>query len=423
VTSAFQEATSKVLPSVVYIEVEGRVNPQVEMFLPFRPDPPGDAPLRPQGSGSGVVFRDDGYILTNNHVVQLAEKVTVTTYDRRTFEAQVVARDPSTDVAVVRIRGRLPVAQLGDSDSLHPGQWVLALGSPLGLRFTVTAGIISATGRALGIIGPEESAERQAAPLETFIQTDAAINPGNSGGPLVDLNGRVVGINSAIASATGSFAGYGFAVPINLARDVAAQLIDRGEVRRPYLGVSLDEIQPVDVKVYRLSRAAGAEVVHIENGGPAEKAGIRLGDVIVGIGARDVGTVAELQSAMTTIEPDTRVPLRVFRDGDTVSVEVKLGLVRSGVRPRATPDTDPAGRSGLEVMEQDGRVVIAAVQPFSAAARAGIPPGSVVILANGRIIKTIAQFRKVLEDANGTLSLVLDAPDFGEVIVNYELDG
>jgi serine protease Do len=435
-TSAFQSATAQALPSVVYIQVEARPRMMMVPLGPFgvpvqprapQGSPAPQTPLLPMGSGSGVFFREGGYILTNNHVVQQAERVTVTLYDRRSFEAEVVARDPSTDVAVVRVQGdNLPVARLGESDSLKLGQWVLALGSPLGLQFSVTAGIVSATGRSIGILSAptrgENDGESQAAPLEDFIQTDAAINPGNSGGPLVDLDGRVVGINTAIASSTGMFAGYGFAVPMALARLVADQLIRFGEVRRPYLGVALDDIEPVDVRVYSLPKPAGAEVVRVEANSPAERAGIRLGDVIVQLGQTQVATVAELQAALARVEPNMPVDVRVIRYGRDVTVKLTPGIVRSGTRPqpRATPDA-PA-RAGLQVAQQGGRVVIAGVQPYSSAARAGVRVGQAVISANGREIASVDQLAEVVREArNGALSLVVEDPQAGRIIINYEL--
>ena len=423
-TSAFQEATNRVLPSVVYVEVQGRPPIQRDFLMPFRRQPEG--PLQPLGSGSGVVFRAGGYILTNNHVVQRAERVTISTYDGHTFQAQVIARDPSTDIAVVRVESELPVAELGNSDSLELGQWVLAAGSPLGLRFTVTAGIISATGRALGILGgvsPEQSPGEQgeqAAPIENFIQTDAAINPGNSGGPLVDLNGRVIGINSAIASPTGVFAGYGFAVPINLARDVARQLIERGEVHRPYLGVALDAVDPVDVRVYRLSSTAGAEVVHVDPKGPTASV-LELGDVIVAVAGQPVRTVAEFQAALARLSPNATVPVRVIRGARERELQVKLGLVRSGVRPERTSAGEDAVSAGLQVVQRGTRVIIAGVQPYSAAARAGLRPGYVIVSANGEEIRSVDQLRGVAGRAQGVMSLIVEAGEVGRLIVNFEL--
>ena len=385
------------------------------------------APLVPLGSGSGVFFREGGYILTNNHVVQEAERVTVTLYDHRTFEAQVVARDPSTDIAVVRVQGdKLPVARLGDSDSLRLGQWVLALGSPLGLQFSVTAGIVSATGRSIGSLAGsargDGAAPNQAAPLEDYIQTDAAINPGNSGGPLVDLDGRVIGINSAIASPTGTFAGYGFAVPIDLARVVADQLIRFGEVRRPFLGVALDDVDPVDVRVYSLPSPTGAEVIRVEPQSPAARAGIRLGDVIIRIGDTPVATVAELQAALARMEPERPVRLRLYRGGKETEVSLTPGIVRSGTRPRPVAAAEGPARAGLQVAQQGGRVVIGGVQPYSTAARAGVRAGQVIVSANGREISTVDQLADVVRNAsNRALSLIVDDPQAGRMIINYEL--
>jgi serine protease Do len=429
-TSAFQNAASRALPAVVSIQVEAR--PPM-MSGPFgrtptpQPGTPQQRPLVPLGAGSGVFFREGGYILTNNHVVQQAERVTVTTYDRRTLEAEVVASDPSTDIAVVRVQGdRLPVAQLGDSDSLRLGQWVLALGSPLGLQFSVTAGIVSATGRSIGILAAssreEDDGTNRAAPLEDFIQTDAAINPGNSGGPLVDLDGRVIGINTAIASGTGTFVGYGFAVPIALARVVADQLIRFGEVRRPYLGVALDEVEPVDVRVYSLPAPTGAEVVRVEQGSPAARAGVRLGDVIVRLGTTPVETVSELQAALARSEQGRALPMRLVRYGQEVTLEVTPAIVRSGSRPGGGTTGEGPARAGLQVAQQGNHVVVASVLPYSTASRAGVRAGQVIVSANGREITSPAQLAEVVRTArDGVLSLVVEDPQVGRVIINYEM--
>src|SRR5690606_23646351 len=249
---------------------------------------------------------------------------TVTLHDRRQLEARVVARDPATDIAVLKVSGNFPAAPLGNSDSLRPGQWVLALGSPLGLQFTVTAGIVSATGRSLNIIEPTQqgSGDATAAPLEDFIQTDAAINPGNSGGPLIDLGGSVIGINTAIASPTGVYAGYGFSVPINIARNVAEQLIANGEVRRPYLGVLLGEVDQTDAEVYQLDTPRGAEVSLVEDDGPAARAGVQIGDVIVGINGTAVGSVPELNAQLALVNAGSSTTLNVIRYGEERQIEV-----------------------------------------------------------------------------------------------------
>ena len=423
-TSAFQEATAAALPAVVYIQVEAR--PRQPMFPFGGAQQAQPSPLLPAGAGSGVIFAEEGYILTNNHVVQQAERVTVTLYDRRQFEARVVARDPSTDIAVVQIQGAdLPIARLGDSDALSLGQWVLALGSPLGLEFTVTAGIVSATGRAIGILArsrPEEGV--QAAPLEDFIQTDAAINPGNSGGPLVDLAGNVVGINSAIASPTGVYTGYGFAVPINLARRVAEQLIRFGEVRRPYLGVSLDNVESVDGVVYQLPSPRGAEVVRVEEGSPAARGGLQVGDVIIAVGDQQVNTVSGLQAALAQLDANTTVTVRMIRYGRELSLPVRLGLVRSGVRPQPAPGpaaNEPA-QAGFTVLQQGSRVIVSGVRAYSPAARAGVRPGQVIITANRRAVGSVADLVTAIRQAEqGILSLVVQDPNIGRTIINYRL--
>jgi serine protease Do len=427
--SPFQRAADAALPSTVFILVEARPRQSMFPMGPFAPQASGgqQAPLMPLGSGSGVIFREGGYILTNNHVVQDAARVLVTLYDRRQFDAQVVARDPSTDIAVVKIEGEnLPVATLGNSDSLHLGQWVEALGNPLGvLRFTVTAGIIGATGRQIGILATNGAVRAgEASPLEDYLQTDAAINPGNSGGPLVDLSGRVIGINSAIASTTGAFTGYGFAIPINLARRVADELIKYGQVRRPFLGVALKDVNPVDAKAFDLPSVDGAEVVHVERGSPAEHAELALGDVIVAVGDRAVHTVSELQAALAALDPGTTVQLHVIRYGDRLTIPVKLGLVTSGVKPQPPPSIrNEQARAGFAVVERGGHVVVAAVRTHSAAARAGVRPGQEILEANRQRIASIDQLASVIRKANGgPLSLIVDDPDLGRTIITYQLE-
>src|SRR5690606_3071574 len=246
---------------------------------------PMPSPGPRSGSGSGFIISPDGYVMTNNHVVENASRVTVTLTDRRQFDATVVGRDPNTDVAVLKIDGdNLPTVQLGNSDELQVGDWVLALGYPLSLGETVTAGIVSAKGKNIGIMGRNEEA---AAPLEHFIQTDAAINPGNSGGPLVNLRGEAIGINSAIASPTGTYSGYGFAVPIRLAKRVADDLIRYGTVHRPRLAVQIKDVEPADIDVFGLPGADGSVVTVVQDG-PARLAGVQAGDVIVAVDGQRV---------------------------------------------------------------------------------------------------------------------------------------
>jgi serine protease Do len=329
----FRDVVQQVLPSIVFIQTEATPPPGIERFLPGVQQLPAH-PI-PVGMGSGVIFTADGYILTNNHVVQTAERVRVVLADRRHFEAEVVGRDPSTDVAVVRIVGEgFAAAPLGDSDQVHIGDWVLALGSPLGLQFSVTAGVVSGVGRAIGILGTQpRSPGEQAAPLEHFIQTDAALSPGNSGGPLINSAGQVIGINTAVAAPPGVPGSVGFAIPSNLARITAEQLIQFGEVRRAFLGVSLANVTPMMAAAEGLERVEGAVIMQVDPAGPAAAAGLQPGDVILEVGGQPILTVSDLQNQLVRLEPGSTVPLRAIRAGREITVSAELGLVTGGIRP------------------------------------------------------------------------------------------
>lgn len=286
-------------------------------------DNPNAKPQPEEGSGSGFIVSSDGYILTNNHVVADADKLTVTLLDKRVFKARVVGRDPSTDVAVIKIDGaNFPVLQLGDDAKERVGEWVLAIGNPLGLDFTVTAGIISAKGRSreLRALMPGAYA------IQDYIQTDAAINPGNSGGPLVNIRGEVIGINSAIASQTGFYSGYGFAIPITLAKTVMSDIIQYGRVRRAILGVSIQDLRPEDAQAAGLKEIRGALVGGSTPGqeSPAAKAGIEAGDVIITINGTPIDRVAQLQRLIRSQAPGDVVTVDVMRFGTKKSFKVKL---------------------------------------------------------------------------------------------------
>lgn len=317
----FRDIVEAALPSIVFIQAEATPPPELEQFIPDLPEGP-----IPMGMGSGVIYRADGYILTNNHVVRDAERVLVVLHDRRFFEAEVIGRDPGTEVAVVRIRSNdLSVARVGDSDGLGIGDWVLAMGSPLGLEFSVTAGIVSGMGRAIGIVGTGgDGGAAGSPPLEHFIQTDAALSPGNSGGPLMNRAGEVIGINTAVAGSRGATP-FGFAIPSNLAARVADQLIEHGRVRRPFIGVELRDVTPSLAEEHGLSTVEGAAVGRVQAGSPAEQAGLRTDDIILGLGDVRTVTVSDLQALLIQAEPGDMVELRVHRDGREATVAIELG--------------------------------------------------------------------------------------------------
>ena len=342
-SSAFVAVADHVRPAVVFVRSEhrarsdaGRLPPGFEDFFPqFRRRPQVE-----QGTGSGFIVSSDGYILTNNHVVAGADRVMVRLYDKREFTAKVVGSDPATDVAVIKIDARdLPAVSLGNSDSTRVGEWVLAIGNPLGeaFTFTVTAGIVSAKGRLLN--GLQQS--RYA--IQDFIQTDAAINPGNSGGPLVNVRGDVIGINAAIASETGFYSGYGFAIPINLAHTVMEQLIKTGHVERAVMGVAIREVQPEDADAVGLKEISGVVVnSYTGDDSPAKRAGIQPGDVIVALDGQPVSNVPQLQQAVGFKRPGDAVEVTVLRQGGGGLVVTDVSPEGPAFQRLATTD-DPGG--------------------------------------------------------------------------------
>lgn len=441
---AFRAASSRAMPGVVYVQVESTPRAVRNSQVPdqFRGTPYEDFFLRPQvpqgprqGSGSGFILTPDGYILTNNHVVDGATRVSVTLTDRREFDARVIGRDPNTDVAVLKIDGaNLPTASLGASDNLQIGDWVLALGYPLSLGETATAGIVSAKGRSINILRQNKDA---AAPVEHFIQTDAAINPGNSGGPLVDLEGRVIGINTAIASPTGFYSGYGFAVPIELAKRVADDLIQHGVVRRPRLGVQIADATPADVEVFRLRDARGSVVKSVVPG-PASDAGVRLGDVIVALNAQPIKDTGDLMERVARLQPGERVVLDLVRYGEPHRVQVKLGQFETGpvqTAAVAQQDADAVARLGFQAAQLTPQlarqleldvtpgVVVTGVDAMGPAPRALV--GFRIDRLNGREIRTVDDLRDAAArlKPGQTVSLLGRLADGTETIVNYRLRG
>ncbi|CAA9304925.1 MAG: HtrA protease/chaperone protein [uncultured Gemmatimonadaceae bacterium] len=358
-SNAFVSIAESVTPAVVSISSErdrqvasapqrGRQAPpgMEDFFRQFEPRQQGPV----QSSGSGFIVSKDGYIMTNNHVVEGADRVSVTLNDRRTFQARVVGRDPTTDVAVIKIEGSsLPFTQLGNDEGLRVGEWVVAIGNPLDLENTVTAGIVSAKGRSITNLLDRNTPRGQGSlAITDFIQTDAAINPGNSGGPLVNIRGEVIGINSAIASPTGFYSGYGFAVPITLAREVMDDIIRYGRVRRAVLGVGINAVQPNDAAAAGLKTIAGVRVdSYSGDDSPAKVAGLQIGDIITAIDGKPVDRVNALQRVVRTREPGETVEVTVQRFGTQRTFKVRLAEA-PGERPVAQrePAAAPAAPGG-----------------------------------------------------------------------------
>ena len=399
----------KALPGVVNISTRGRVkvrNPLLES--PFYNDPffrrffgQPDIPQyrETQSLGSGVIVdAEKGYIITNTHVVAGADSITVTLNDERTMEAKVVGRDEETDVAVIKVKpDHLVALPLADSDRLRAGDFVVAVGNPFGLKHTVTMGIVSALGRAL----PMENDAYQ-----DYIQTDASINPGNSGGALLDLQGRVVGINAAILSQSGGNIGIGFAIPINLANAVMRQLIEHGEVRRGQLGVMVQDLTPDLARYLKLDVQHGAIVTQVMPGSAAEQAGLRSEDVIVAVNDKPVHSARELRNDIGLMAIGDTVKLKVLRDGKPKTIVAKIGKKQqvetsSEVHPALagamlTPGKTKDGESGL---------LIQSVDPESPAAFNGLQEGDVIVEVNRQPVKTTDDLAKAVKEGDGALLL------------------
>jgi serine protease Do len=359
------------------------------------PGMPG-APRR--GLGSGFIIDPEGLVLTNNHVIENAATITVRLSDEREFDAKVVGRDPKTDLAVIRINGNkkgFPAAPLGNSSRLQVGEWVVAMGSPFGLDNTLTAGVVSAKGRQIG-----------AGPYDDFIQTDASINPGNSGGPLVNLRGEVVGINTAIFSRTGGNLGIGFAIPIDTARQILAELIKTGKVTRGWLGVNIQRVTPEIAKALELENSSGALVANVMEDSPAAKAGVRTGDVIVEFAGEKVADSSKLPAIVAGTDVGETVKMTVIRDKKRVPLSVKLGELKEEKVVAAAPQSSNLGMTVQNLtpalaknlgMERAQGVVITAIDPQSAAAEAGLQRGDVILEVNRQKIADAGELRKSVD--------------------------
>jgi serine protease Do len=369
---------------------------------------PGGPPSAPRrGLGSGLIIDQKGLVLTNNHVVENADKITVKLSDQREFDAKVVGRDAKTDLAVIQVtegKGNFPVAPLGDSSRLQVGEWVVAMGSPFGLDNTLTAGVVSAKGRQIG-----------AGPYDNFIQTDASINPGNSGGPLVNLRGEVVGINTAIFSRTGSNIGIGFAIPINSAKEILPELIKKGKVTRGWLGVSIQRVTPEIAQALGLEKNQGALVSSVVEGSPAAQAGVQAGDVIVDFGGERIDDSSKLPAIVARTPVGQSVNLTVLRDKQRMPLSVKIAELKEEEVVASAPQSGNLGMTvqnmtpelakSLGLNRADG-VVISSVEPQSAAAEAGLQRGDVILEVDRRKIGNAAELRKTLDQAKPGANLL-----------------
>lgn len=325
----FTVAAAKTVPAVVHIKVTMSASPQANYIDPIFRDFFGDGGFPfgqrgpSMGSGSGVIISADGYIVTNNHVVNGADKIEVVLNDKRSYKGKVIGTDPNTDLALVKIEAdNLPFVVYGNSDNVKIGEWVLAVGNPLNLTSTVTAGIVSAKGRNINIIG--EDGSRTPFPIESFIQTDAAVNRGNSGGALVNTRGELVGINTAIASQTGMYAGYSFAVPVNLVKKVMDDLLEYGKVQRAFLGVQIQEVNSDVAKEKGLKSTRGVLVARVNDGGAAELAGVQSGDVIISVAGVDVNSTSELMEQVGRHRPGDKIDIKVIRENKDKNLAVVL---------------------------------------------------------------------------------------------------
>ena len=412
----FSDLVAQFGPAVVNITVTEKtksrgpilgMDPLREFFRRFggMPEPENEAPER--GQGSGFIISSDGYILTNAHVVNDASEVTVRLTDRREFHAKVIGVDGRSDVAVIKINGQnLPTVHIGDAAKVRPGEWVVAIGSPFGFENSVTAGIVSATARAM---------DGQYTP---FIQTDVAVNPGNSGGPLFNMAGEVIGINSQIYSQTGGFMGISFAIPIDMAIDVKEQLVHNGKVERGKIGVLVQDVSQQIADSFGLDRPRGAVIAQLEPHGPAESAGLRPGDIILSVNGAVIERSGQLSVRISKLKPGSVAHLQVWRDRATVNIDVPVVVFKEITEKTAATNNESAKTAplGLSVrpltpnqQQQSGlRYGLVVEDVRGAALAAGVRPGDVVVGANGAKVATLADLQAILEKSKRSVALLIN---------------
>jgi serine protease Do len=415
--------TSKSKPAAMGDEGDGEAQGPGGGMEQFFGNPFGGMQMMPRGQqqphiehglGSGVIISPDGYIVTNNHVVEGEQNISVTLNDRRILPAKVIGTDPLTDLAVIKVNATgLPSVPWGDSTQLHPGQLVLAFGNPYGFRFTVTRGIISALNRP----NPESDRRKPGA----FIQTDAAINPGNSGGPLVDARGEVIGINTFLISPSGSFTGMGFAIPTQIVKPTVDTLIKYGKVSHGYMGIGISDVTPENSKFFDLKKAEGAVVTQVEPNSPGAKAGLKTGDVITQLDGQPVADAGTLQVEVGQKQPGATIKLGVMRNGSSETIPVTLGSMDKGKgeesastqngKPRwglGLEDLSPDVRQELQAPQNVAGAVVGNVQPGSPADNAGLQRGDIILEVNRKAVKSAADASQALKSVpSGQEALVL----------------
>ena len=384
-------------------------DPLQEFFRRFgQPGPQGPQgePEVQRGLGSGFIISSDGVILTNAHVVAEASEITVKLTDRREYEAKVLGVDKRTDIAVLKIDAKnLPAVKIGHASELKVGEWVAAIGSPFGFENTITSGIVSAKARAL----PDEN-------YVPFIQTDAAVNPGNSGGPLFNMDGEVVGINSQIFSRTGGFMGLSFAIPIDVAMQVKDDLVNNGKVTRGRIGVQIQDVNQALANSFGLPKPQGALISGVEPGSPAEKAGLKSGDVVLAVNGKEINQLSELSGAIAATKPGNNARLQIWREGKSRDIDVKVAeLMEQKVAANNGGDAQTSAKLGLTVRElapderaqlkTEGGLVVQ--NASGAAARAGIQPGDVILAFNDTPLKSVEQLKSLVKKSDKTIALLI----------------
>jgi serine protease Do len=433
----FSTLVDTVSPAVVHIRVQKAVKAGTSEFRQFKNHPWGgndwDKDLfdrffggknphefKQRGMGTGFIIDKDGYIVTNNHVVQSAEKIKVVLKNEREFDAEVIGRDPQTDLALIKIdvKEDLPAVRLGSSDILQVGEWVAAIGSPFGLEQTVTAGIVSAKGRVIG-----------SGPYDNFIQTDASINPGNSGGPLINMKGEVVGINTAIIAGG---QGIGFAIPIDLANNIIEQLKANGEVTRGWLGITIQDLKGDLAEYHNLKDKSGVLVAEVIPGDPADKAGIKAKDIIIEVNGEKVMTSRELTAKAAELTVGETATVTVLRDGKQKTVDVEVGKRPMSLADAGAPRKDQETEYGFEVADltptmardlnvaDDKGVVVVGVKADSKAEQAGIQKGDLIKEVNHQDVESVSDFKKLIrnyKNADG-IALLVKRMNAGYVVIH-----